>query len=165
MSSFRIRPRFKHLMKETIKEDLESRICTALENDQQFTFSHLPDHIYIRIHPDTRHIWSPQLHLSFEQEDDNVIVRGLYGPNPTVWGFFFLGYSAIGILSLFLGMWGASLYSLGKDASVLWGLPVLGAIALGLYIVSQAGQKLGAQQMFDIHHFYERITHDKIIVS
>ncbi len=147
------------------KEQLEIRLCSALEQSGQFTFSYLPGHLYIRIHPDTRHIWSPQLHLSFEQEENNVIVRGLYGPNPTVWGFFFLGYAAISILSLFLGMWGASLFSLGKDPSVLWGLPVLGLVALALYVISQAGQKLGAQQMFDIHHFYEQITHDKIVVS
>lgn len=165
MSSFRIRPRFKHLMEGIQKENLETKICEELEKDGQFTFSHLPDHVYIRIHPDTRHIWSPELHLSFEQQDNDVIVRGLYGPNPTIWGFFFLGYAAIGILSLFLGMWGASLWSLGKDASILWGLPVLGAIALAMYIISQAGQKLGAQQMFDIHHFYEGISHDKVIVS
>ncbi len=165
MSSFRIRPRFKHLIRGTQKDELESAVCLALEHNEQFVFNYLPDHIYIKIHPDTRHIWSPQLHLSFEQGGNDVVVRGLYGPNPTVWGFFFLGYGAIGILSLFLGMWGASLWSLGKDASVLWGMPVLAALALGLYIISQAGQKLGAQQMFDIHHFYEDISHNKVIVS
>lgn len=165
MSSFRIRPRFKHLMKGIQKEALESKISMALKQNDQFTFNHLPGHIYIRIHPNSRHIWSPQLHLTFEQEEDNVIVRGLYGPNPTLWGFFFLSYAGISILALFLGMWGTSLWSLGKDASILWGLPVLGTIALGLYLVSQGGQKLGAQEMFDIHHFYEEITYDKVIVN
>lgn len=165
MSSFRIRPRFKHLIEDTQKEVLETHICSALEQGNQFTFTHLPDHMYIRIHPAQRHIWSPQLHLSFDQEGSNVIVRGLYGPSPTIWAFFFFGYVAVGLLTLFLGMWGASLWSLGKDAPVLWGVPVLAAVALGLYLVSQTGQKLGAQQMFDIHHFYEDITHNKVIVS
>jgi hypothetical protein len=165
MSSFRIRPRFKHMIANSQKELLEYTIRTALEQGKQFTCSHLPDHMYIRIHPSERHFWSPQLHLSFEQDESNVLVRGLYGPNPTVWAFFFLGYVAIGILALFLGMWGASLWSLGRDASILLGIPVLAALAVGLYLFSQAGQKLGAQQMFDIHHFYEDITRDKVIVS
>ncbi len=165
MSSFRIRPRFKHLIEGNQKDVLEYQIRTALEQEKQFTCTHLPDHMYIRIHPSERHFWSPQLHLSFEQDEENVLVRGLYGPNPTVWAFFFFGYVAVGLLSLFLLMWGASLWSLGKDASILWGLPVLGGLAIGLYLFSQAGQKFGAQQMFDIHHFYETIIHTKVIVN
>lgn len=164
MSSFRIRPRFKHLVNET-KESLEKRICEALKGGQQFQCNYLPNHLYIKINPEERHIWSPHLHLSFEQDDHNVIVRGLYGPNPTVWAFFFFGYVALGILSLFVGMWGFSLYSLGKDASILWIIPVFAAIALILYIIGQTGQKLGAQQMFDIHHFYEGLVQDKIVIG
>ena len=40
---------------------------------------------------------------------------------------------------------------------MLWSLPVLTGLALSLYITSQAGQKMGVQQMFYIHHFYEEI--------
>lgn len=165
MSSFRIRPRFKHRVEHIDKDDLEKRICNALKDHKQFSYNHLTDHIYIKINLASRHIWSPQLHLSFEQEDTHVIVRGLYGPNPTVWAFFFFGYVVIGIAGLFLGMWGFSLYTLGQDASILWAIPVSGVIGLLLYLFSQTGQKLGAQQMFDIHHFYEGLTHDKIVVN
>ncbi|WOK09165.1 hypothetical protein RT717_11010 [Imperialibacter roseus] len=165
MSSFRIRPRFKHRVEAVQKHELESTICAALEQNKQFTFTHFPDHLYIKINPGQRHIWSPQLHLSFDQEGSDVTVRGLYGPNPTIWAFFFFGYVAIGILALFLGMWGASLWSLGRDASILWSIPGLFFVALSLYAFSQAGQKFGAQQMFDIHHFYESVAHDKVIVS
>jgi uncharacterized membrane protein len=110
-------------------------------------------------------VWSPQLDLSFEQERETVIVRGLYGPKPTLWVLFFFGYAIIGLLILFLGIWGFSVWTLGGDATILWVIPGLGVAALILYLVSQAGQKLGAQQMFEIHHFYEGITKDRIIVS
>lgn len=163
MSSFRIRPRFKHLIDAT-QEDLEQKIGEALEQEDEFIHTYLPGHIYIKIHPKSQHIWSPQLHLTFEKSDKQVIVRGLYGPNPTIWAFFFFGYVATGILSLFIGMWGLSLYTLGNDASILWVIPGLSLVALVLYLVSQTGQKLGAQQMFDIHHFYEELVRDKIIV-
>ncbi|MEO9474040.1 MAG: hypothetical protein ABJG41_00845 [Cyclobacteriaceae bacterium] len=165
MSSFRIRPRFKHLIENTEKAELEKHICDELRKTKQFVFTHIIGHIYIKIHPKEQHVWSPQLHLSFEQEGENMIVRGLYGPNPTVWAFFFFGYVGLGILTLFAGMWGTSLWSLGKEATVLWFVPLFGVLASGLYIVSQAGQKLGAQQMFDIHHFYEGVSHNKIVVS
>ncbi len=167
MSSFRIRPRFKHFIK-TDKEELEQTISSSLKEEQQFAHYYVPGqigHICIKIHPSERHVWSPQLDLSFEQEGDTVIVRGLYGPNPTLWVLFFYGYAIISVASLFLGVYIFSVMSLGGSTSLVWILPALGAAALILYLVSQAGQKLGAQQMFDIHHFYERITHDRIIVQ
>lgn len=164
MSSFKIRPRFKHFYKGN-KEELEKRIVESLEKDNQFVHNHLPSHVYIKIHPDHQHFWSPQLHLTFEQEDDQVIVRGLYGPNPTVWAIFFFSYVALGILTMFIGMWGLTRWSLGLDSSILWAIPAFAIIALILYISAQAGQKMGAQQMFDIHHFYEELSGDRIRVD
>lgn len=164
MSSFRIRPRFKHYIKAD-KAELERTISTALEQEKLFTYYHIPDHICIKIHPNERHIWSPQLDLSFDQDGENVIVRGLYGPNPTLWALFFFGYVIIGLLALFLGIWGLSVWMIGGDTSLLWAIPGLGLAAFLLYLFSQTGQKLGAQQLFDIHHFFENITKDRIRVQ
>ncbi|MEO9872081.1 hypothetical protein [Ekhidna sp.] len=165
MSSFKIRPRFKQRISGT-KEDLEQMLLTGIkQKESQFITSHLPGHIYIRIHPSQQHFWSPQLHLSFEQDEDNVIVRGLYGPNPTVWAIFFFGYVALGILTLFIGMWGLTRWSLDLDSSILWFIPAFALIAVILYISAQAGQKLAAQQLFDIHHLYEELTGDHVTVG
>lgn len=165
MSSFKIRPRFKQVIPGN-KEEIEQKLVNEIKkSDSSFAHSYLPGHIYIRIHPKQQHFWSPQLHLSFEQEKDDVIIRGLYGPNPTVWAIFFFGYVALGILTLFIGMWGLTKWSLGLDSSILWAIPVFAAIALTLYISAQAGQKLGAQQLFDIHHLYEEIIGDHVIVE
>lgn len=164
MSSFRIRPRFKHFITAD-KEELERRISMALAQEKQFTYYHIPDHICIKIHPSERHIWSPQLDLSFEQEGETVIVRGLYGPNPTLWALFFFGYILLGLFAIFLGIWGLSVWMIGGDISILWGIPGLGLAAFLLYLFGQTGQKLGAQQLFDIHHFFETITTDRILVT
>jgi hypothetical protein len=163
MSSLRIRPRFKHILK-TQKEELVDKICASLEKEKQFSFHRLPDHIYIKIHSAHQHFWSPQLHLTFEQEEEQAIVRGLYGPNPSLWAIFFFGYIILSLLATFIGIWGFSLWSLGKDTTILWGIPILGILALVLYFAGQVGLKIAAQQMFDIHHFYEGITKDKVVV-
>ena len=129
MSSFRIRPRFKHRIKGE-KPELEQRIKEALiQESKQFIYNQLPDHIHIKIRPEEQHLWSPQLDLSFEQEGEEVVIRGLYGPNPTTWAFFFFSYVALGILSLFIGMWGLSLYSLDQDAGILYVIPVFAVMA------------------------------------
>ncbi len=158
MSSIHIRPRFKERYKmkpEEVSELIEKHLKKV---DSGCTAKMLETFIVLNIRPDEKHFWSPQLSLSFEkdEEDENfTIIRGLYGPNPTVWAFFTYGYAALGILATFLGMYGFSKYSLGQDAAVLWSLPILAGFALILYIVAQFGQKVGAEQMFTLHHFFE----------
>jgi len=89
----------------------------------------------------------------------------LYGPNPQVWTMFILIYGAIGVLALFITIIGVSRVMLDMSAPVLWALPVLGGAALLLYIFSQTGQKLGAEQTFTLHHFFEDTVHHRAPVS
>ena len=46
MSSFRIRPRFKHVIQGE-KDELEIKIRSELEQDNQFIYHYLPGHLYI----------------------------------------------------------------------------------------------------------------------
>jgi hypothetical protein len=164
MSSFKIRPRFKHAFAGE-REIFEQKIVNELKNSHRLVFTYLSGQLYIKFHSKVEHFWSPQLHLSFEQEQDKVIVLGLYGPNPTVWAIFFFGYTALGILTLFFGMYGLIRYNLQMDYTILWLIPVFVLLAIVMYVSAQAGQKIGAQQMFEIHHFYEELTGDKIEVD
>lgn len=161
MSSFRIRPRFKHTLKGD-QSEIEEKISNAVKGEEQLISTRLSGHLHIKIHPNEQHFWSPQLDLTFEQEEGNVIIRGLYGPKPTLWAIFFFGYVVLGLLTVFVGMWGLTRWSLGMSSMVLWAIPVFAVLAAILYFSAQTGQKLGAQQMFDIHHFYEQTTGDKI---
>jgi hypothetical protein len=164
MSSFRLRPRFKHRISGN-QESLEHLIKEALEDHESFTSQHLPGHLVLKLRAGKRHNWSPQLQLSFEQDGEHIIIRGLYGPNPTLWAIFFFGYLSLSILSLFVMVWGFSVWSLGKPATILYALPVFLVMAFLLYVGAQAGQKLGAQQMFDLHHFYEEITKSSVAIN
>lgn len=157
MSSLHIRPRFKeayNLKPEEVEELVRQHLISL---DCGCSAKILPGFIVLNIRPQDQHFWSPQLSLSFELDEDGerTVIRGLYGPNPTVWAFFTYGYAALGILAMFLGMYGFSQYSLGQEASILWSLPVLAVAALVLYVVAQFGQKIGAEQMFTLHHFFE----------
>lgn len=168
MSSIHIRPRFKDRYKmqpdevvELVRNHMEKLECGCSAVVRK-------NFILLRIRPEERHFWSPQLSLSFEldEEDDSfTIIRGLYGPNPTVWAFFTYSYAALAILATFLGMYGFSKYSLDQDYTVLWSLPVFGVMALALYFVAQFGQKIGAEQMFTLHHFFEDSVGHRIHVE
>ncbi len=161
MSSLRIRPRFKEEIDTTALNFKES-IQKALDRTQEFTGLISERYCVLKIRPEDRHYWSPQLTLTIEQESENhLTIRGLYGPKPSVWAVFFMSYAAIGVFILFIAVYGLSKFMLNEPAHVLWGIPILGGIALILYLVAQGGQKVGAEQMFRIHHFYEEVMKHK----
>jgi len=164
MTSFRIRPRFKQLRTEepeVIENALKQRID---KNKDQFTGIFIPGHITIKINAQHRHFWSPQLNLSLENIQDVTVIRGLYGPNPTVWAIFFFGYASLGIILVIVGMLLLSQYMLGMEAKLWWVIPACLVFATALYIVAQIGQKIGASQMFDLHHFYEESVGEKVSI-
>lgn len=168
MSSIHIRPRFKAKYKMTPEEVGELVRNHMAELNCGCSAKILPGFIVLRIRPQDQHFWSPQLSLSFEKDEDDdafTIIRGLYGPNPTVWAFFTYGYAALGIIATFIGMYGFSQYSLDQDAKILWVLPFLVLLALILYLIAQFGQKIGAEQMFTLHHFFEDSVGHRIHVE
>ncbi|MEM6523786.1 MAG: hypothetical protein AAGF85_03025 [Bacteroidota bacterium] len=165
MSSLNIRPRFiKKISLTTI--ELESLLKNALKGKESKCIGHVSNgYCTVKIPVKDRHFWSPQLTISFENDTDNTLVRGLYGPNPTVWAIFFFGYVTLGILALFILVIGFSRMTLDMSLDILWVLPLLATLALVLYLVAQAGQKIGAEQMYTLHHFFEDLIHDKVSIK
>lgn len=161
MTSFRTRPRFRKVLamppaefEAHLKEDLTKHTGSCVGKFR-------PGHVRLIIQPAEQHYWSPQLSLSYEAHENGTLIRGLYGPNPSVWALFFYGYSALGITNLFASMWGFALYSMDKDPWPLWvALGTLVGIAI-LYMVAQTGQKLGAEQTFTLHHFFENSVKER----
>ena len=164
MASFKIRPRFEI----DVKENSESLLHKFLEEKEKAKcgciIDAVPNHIVIKINRQEQHFWSPQLTLNFEDHEDGEgsKIRGLYGPNGNVWTLFTGSYFACGILITFISIIGFSRRSLGMDAPILWALPVLFSVVILLYIGSQMGQKLGAEQMFDLHHTAQEVLGEKI---
>jgi hypothetical protein len=165
MTSFRIRPRFKaHSDKN--QEQLLKHIKSELSKDERSCDGIvIPGHVTLMIKPQEQHYWSPQLQLTLEEHQNGTEVHGLYGPKPQVWTLFALSYLASGILFLFISIIGFSRLSLGLSAPILWALPVLAGISIFLYISSQLGQKLGAEQTFTLHHFMEEILEIRIHIE
>lgn len=162
MTSFRIRPKFE-VPVEKGPEEIVKILKHHLElADHPYDSVEFPGHFIIKIKKENQHYWSPQLNLILEEQSNCCLLRGRYEPHPNVWTLFILLYLAISILILFIGILGFTRINLGLEAKVLWLLPLLGAMALGMYLVSQIGQKLGAEETFDIHHFLENSLEMKI---
>ena len=165
MSSFRIRPRFKLQVKDNI-DQVQSKINTELKKHSRQCSADINNtFITIRLPKEEIQYWSPQLRLTLEKNEQGTLIRGLYGPKPSVWALFFYSYSAIGILAFFAAIYGLVQVSLDMPAPVLWTLPIMGISAMILYLFSQTGQKLGAQQMFTLHNFFESALQTKVMVN
>ena len=156
MSSFRIRPRFKVQVDLGINQ-IQNKINNALEkSDNNFSANINNSFITLMLPEQETEYWSPQLRLTLYKNKAGTLIRGLYGPKPSIWALFFYGYAALGILGFFAGIYGLVQLSLEMPAPILWTLPVLVVCSVILYLFSQTGQKLGNQQMTALHNFFEK---------
>lgn len=164
MSSFRIRPRFQKLTPLS-PEEFQIKLKAKQAQSNNECIAHITNgYASIRMPKAGQHFWSPQLNLTFEAQSNGTLIRGLYGPNPSVWTIFLFSYATLAVLGFFAGMMGLSQISLDMEAPVLWVLPVFAGLAVLLYIIAQMGQKIGAAQMFTIHHFFEDILNEKVTI-
>jgi hypothetical protein len=155
---YEIRPRFK---KETTLslDELTVKIQAGLDSENAPCVGHVYSG-YAKLHlpQNERHYWSPQLNLSFETVDNTTILRGLYGPRPTVWTMFIFFYALIAFITVVILVIGLSYWTLGKSTTILWVVPLLVIVFGSLYFVAYSGQKLGYDQMVTLHHFLEKST-------
>lgn len=166
MSSFRIRPRFKKECALPVRE-LEQKFVEIIKNnDDNLVGTVSKNFITIKVPQEDNHYWSPRLTIMLdESEDGKTTMRGLYGPNPNVWSFFAYSYGAIGLSIFFITLFGLSMYSIGEGGWLLWWNIPLVAVGITLYIIAQFGQKIGAEQMFRLHHFFENAIKEHVHID
>ncbi len=156
-----VRPRFKIESPLGVEEVLEKLKNALNEKDATCKGRVSPGYVTLFIPPQEQHYWSPQLSLTIEEFKNGSLLRGLYGPRPTVWTVFVFFY-AIGLATLIISMLGLSYLTLGKPAAILWIVPVLVIIFLSLYLVAHFGKEMGYDQIVKLHRFLENSIDLKI---
>lgn len=150
-----LRPRF------TLEYDVlpETMLCAyedvgAISKD--FVVYRADDHIFISIQKKKKqHFWSPQLHLEiYKIESQPTVIKGVYGPSPTVWTLFMFFHFLVFILFMASGVW---LYT-NVTLQLSYAFPLLGMILLflawiGLYIAGRIGRKKGKREMYRLQSF------------
>ncbi|MDC6384936.1 GTP-binding protein [Flagellimonas taeanensis] len=141
-----LRPRF-HVTLRTDMETLKHTYDTHKKDG--FLVSRLDEHVFIKFRKADTNFWTPQLHLelsSYEQGVSNI--RGVFGPNPTLWTFFMFLHFGVGTLFTILGIFAYSNHSLGKDITFLMvGMFFLVVIWFALYGFGRLGKSKGEGQM------------------
>ena len=84
----KLRPRFKIDLDCEDEEALQS-MENAGKSTQDFVVTRVDHHVFIKIPKAKQHYWSPQLDLEIQSfEEGKSVLRGLFGPKPSVWTLF-----------------------------------------------------------------------------
>lgn len=163
--SIRVRPRFRFYVRKKPSEIVALFREKLKDESNSYSGQLLDDFMVIKVIPSEQHYWSPQLTVSFSDEDDKTLVRGLYGPNPSVWLLFTFIHIATSVAAVFISIIGFSNMSLGLPSMILWIIPILAVISLIMYLIARAGRKLGEEQLIDLHTFFEEHIGEKIFIE
>ena len=136
---------------------LESAISAdALMECLQRAFAQHPDefqsqfrrgHAMVSILESKRHFWSPWLHLETHEMDQGCLLRVRFSPHPSIWTGFMFAYLALVVVGFFALMMGISQQLAQQSPWAYWVIPGCLAIAVILWLASQAGQRLANAEM------------------
>jgi hypothetical protein len=149
-----LRPRFNFRFKQS-----NTSALSAFENSKKtqsnFIVNKVDNHVFIRVPKSEQKLSSPQLHLEIIPIDDsNCTIKGLFGPNPTIWTLFMFLHFIIVMLFLGTSIWMYSSWSLEKPIviqCVIYTILLLTWITL--YLIGQANKKKNTPKMIEQHHF------------
>jgi hypothetical protein len=158
MSGLELRPRFK-IESALSSDEIIQKINTAI-NDKEVPCngSVITDYAVLKIPQDQLHFWSPQLSLNVSKQKEGSLISGLFAPSPAVWTMFMFFYMGIGVLGLFGMFYGLSQWTINKEPTMLWSVPVALLIELIIYLIAQTGKKLGNKQMHQLNSILEDVV-------
>ena len=124
-------------------------------SQKKFIVTRVDNHVFIRLPKQDQHFWSPQLHLEILDSDEHgSLLKGLFGPNPTVWTMFMFFHFAVAGLFIAFGIWAYSNKALKINYTLQIVLMVLMvACWFVLYFAGRMGKKTGRSEMHDLHNF------------
>ncbi|SHF41709.1 hypothetical protein [Chryseobacterium sp. OV279] len=160
IDKIRTRPRFKmftHLTKEEYAENLKKYLAG---HKDEFSGNINKEVATIWVETKYDNYWKPRLSLRIEIEDDDITIRGVFGPSSAVWTFFMFLYFSFSILWMtFFTMYYVERQI--KSAEFPWALSasfmMLFCILL-TYAAARFGQHKGKEEMLKLRRFAEEST-------
>ena len=154
-----LRPKFSKDVPESLEELLKKASELKAEVKDDYLIKISDHHLFFFITRSKRKYYSPHLHVELTRNEDKTTnVRGLYGPDQTVWTFFmFLHFIIAGIFLTFL-MMAYSHWVLKQSTTldfIIMGLMVLFWFAL--YFQARINRKKCQPQMRNLEELLEKI--------
>lgn len=113
----------------------------------------------MRIRSGRRRIWSPALHLYAEHDEHgSPVLHGRFSPSSPVWTGFVAIYLALACVAMAAVCYGCVQAMLGSTPWAFLGVPAAMAAAGFTYGAAFIGQGLGADDMYELRSFVDRIA-------
>lgn len=153
-----LRPRFKLRLDRDNMSALKT-FDAAKFSQRSYLISREDDHIFIQLPKEEQHYWSPQLHLKVDDVNaDSCLVKGVFGPNPTVWSLFMILHFLVAGVFIAFAIWAYTNWNHKKDYTlqlyVMFGMVVLWFI---LYFAGRMGKHRGKKEMQQLNDFMVKI--------
>ncbi|REC76798.1 hypothetical protein DRF60_12970 [Chryseobacterium elymi] len=160
IDKIRTRPRFKmftHLTKEEYAENLKKYLA---DHKDEFSGNINKEMATICVETEYDNYWKPRLSLRIEIEDDETVIRGVFGPSSAVWTFFMFLYFFFSIMWMtFFTMYYVE--NQIKSAEFPWALSASFVMLFCIFLTYAAarfGQYKGKEEMLKLRKFAEEST-------
>ena len=158
-NSIELRPRFQKDVPKSMDAILENANKLKIEVKDDYRIKVSDHHIYFFITLAKRKYYSPHLHIElFKNEDNSTHIKGLFGPNQTVWTFFMFLHFIVGGVFLIFMMMAYSHWSLKQsvviDFSMMFFMTIIWIL---LYFQARINRKKCAPQMYKLEGLMNRI--------
>lgn len=142
----RIRPRFELFVDTSAAETL--RLVEArIEASAAIRGWVAPPYAELRVPDCERFSWSPRMSLHVEDAPGGTNLLCRLQPEPDVWTAYMALWGVIGVAAIGFTMYGLSQWVVsGMPWAMLWGLPLVAAAAVLLYLAALVGQRRCAGQ-------------------
>ena len=154
-SNIHLRPRFKMEFSES-EQTLISKFSDNLKDgDCKYCSKIVDGHVVIDVPKEESHFWSPQLNIEVEKTNEDItVVKGLFGPKPTVWTLFMFFHFAVAVAFIGFAVTAYVQWSLKTDYSVaLWVVIALPVVWVLMYFLGRLGRRKGHKQMDELYKF------------
>ena len=154
-----LRPKFHKEVSQSIPSILENAIKIKAEVKDDYRVKVSDHHIFFFVTLAKRKYYSPHLHIELtENEDGSTNVRGLFGPDQTVWTFFmFLHFIIAGVFLVFM-MMAYTHWSLEQSTTL--DFAIMGAMVVfwfALYAQARINRKKCQPQMHNLEELMNRV--------
>lgn len=112
-------------------------------------------HAVLYVSESEERVWSPFLSVDMGGHREGTLVRGLYGPKPSVWSLFVASYAICGFMAVFAVGFAFAQWSIGQAPWALAVFPLAALGALVTYALARYGQRRGREQMVGLRQFLD----------
>ena len=161
INTIRTRPRFK-LETDLSKEDFELNLKTELQKNTEIQGNINKEVASIWVKTQHNEFWKPYLSLRIEKEENQTVIRGIFGPSSAVWTFFMFLYFIFGItFMVFISIWWVTKQIKSSDFPWAIYLAIFSIICLAFtFIATKIGQQKAKKEMEQLRDFAEKTIED-----